>query len=464
MDRRGDPPVSGTAAKGGAALVRSWADAFPAFAAQTSDVTWLANLREEALGSLIDLGLPHRKLEEWRYTSLAALEQSAWTPITPSDETTSETADLAQVLESLALPDVRGLRAVFVDGRFEARHSDLAGANGAFSFDRFADARSGGPGEALLRAHLGQLAGHKTDAFTALNTAFAQDGALLEIAAGAVVETPIHLVFVSRSEGKLVCPRVVVVARENSRACVVVSHVSAGADVAPVLTSSVAELYVGENAGLDWITLQRENDDALHVSNHQARLSRNARLSSHTLSLGGALVRNELDVVLAESGAEVDLRGLFLGAGGRIVDNHTLVDHAMPHCASRELYKGVLGDSARGVFRGRVLVRPDAQKTDASQSNPNLLLTDRAEIDTKPQLEIYADDVKCSHGSTIGQLDEEALFYLRARGLSERGARVLLTRGFANEICDDLPEATLSAWGQSHVADALRITIGEEPA
>jgi Fe-S cluster assembly protein SufD len=205
-------------------------------------------------------------------------------------------------------------------------------------------------------------------------------------------------------------------------------------------TNAVIEVDVGANARVELTVVQRENDAALHASLTAVRLARDARFASRVVTLGGRLVRNDLCVVLAGEGAECALDGLYLGTGERLVDNHSLVDHAVPHCASRQLYKGVLGGASRGVFRGRVIVRPGAQKTDAAQTNPNLLLSDAAEIDSKPQLEIYADDVKCSHGSAIGRLDENALFYLRSRAIGEREARALLTHGFAAEILAGLPE------------------------
>jgi Fe-S cluster assembly protein SufD len=239
---------------------------------------------------------------------------------------------------------------------------------------------------------------------------------------------------------------------------VIQDHVSIGSGAA--FTNAVTELLVGADARLEFVLLQREDDLAFHVSGLFVRVARDAALTSHVLSLGGRLVRNDLSALLSEPGAECTLRGLFLGTGDRVVDNHTLVDHAVPHGTSRELYKGVLGGRSRGVFRGRVIVRPHAQKTNATQSNPNLLLSDAAEIDTKPQLEIHADDVRCSHGSSIGQVDPEALFYLRARGLGERQARDLLTRGFAQEIATALPSAPLA----ERVSELLleRLAEGEE--
>ena len=258
------------------------------------------------------------------------------------------------------------------------------------------------------------------------------------------MEEPLHVVFVSTAAGALRVrhPRVLIVAGEGSRVRVIVDHVCLGGPSG--FTNAVAEVCVGQDAQVDLVLLQRERSDAFHVSNLAVRQERDSRFSSHTLTLGGALVRNDLGVVLEDEGADCTLHGLFLAGGEQLIDNHTLVDHAMPHGTSRELYKGILGGSSRGVFRGRVIVRPGAQKTDARQSNPNLLLADSAEIDTKPQLEIYADDVKCSHGSSIGQLEEDALFYLRSRGVAEPEARDLLTRGFAHEVIAALPVPALT--------------------
>jgi Fe-S cluster assembly protein SufD len=234
---------------------------------------------------------------------------------------------------------------------------------------------------------------------------------------------------------------VLLVAGPESRSQVIVDHV----DLAPArgFTNAVVEVRVERGAELALVLVQREAEATFHVSNLAARVERDARLSAHAVTLGGALVRNDTSVVLADEGASCRLDGLFAGQGEQLLDHHSLIDHAMPHGTSRQLTKGILGGSARGVFRGRVIVRPDAQKTDAEQSNPNLLLSAGAEVDSKPQLEIHADDVKCRHGASIGRLDEDALFYLRARGLDEAAARELLMRGFAAEVLDALPVPTL---------------------
>ena len=373
-------------------------------------------------------GLPHTKLEEWRYTNLATLAAPAFG--LPDGKATIERA----LLESLATPVFACGLAVFVNGR---PHHELWGL-------------PAGDVELLPLAGsdcatLGQLVDPKAHPLAALNGALAQDGVRVRIPANTDVEHPIHLVFVSSSriDPVVSSPRIVIEAGAGSRAVVVQDHVSVERGQ-PHFTNAVTEVRVAANARLDLAVLQREDDGTFHASNLAVEQGRDSRFASHVITLGGKLVRNDLTAVLAEPGAECTLNGLYLGTGDRLVDNHTLVDHAVPHGTSHELYKGVLTDASRGVFRGRVLVRPDAQKTDASQQNPNLLLSDATEIDTKPQLEIYADDVKCSHGSAIGQIDEDALFYLRARGIGQRDARALLTRGFAGEILTALPGAALA--------------------
>ena len=434
----------------GEKLAARWQDAFPAFAAACADASWLVPQREAALRHFAELGLPHRKLEAWRHTSLAALERIEWAA--PALASASDVT-----LPDLCLEETDADRVVFVDGGFVAAHSSPP--TGGVHCHSIALARTGHAGEALLRELLGQAADAKTDAFTALATAFLDDGPLIEIERGHDAARPLHVVFVSTAAERLVCPRIAIAARAGSRATVVVEHVTLGEG--PRLTVPVGEIHVEANAALDVVVLQRESDASFHVGNLRARQDRDSRLAVHTVTLGAGLTRNDLASAFLDEGAEADLRGLFVGRSTAHIDNHTISDHTMPHCASRQLYKGVLGGAAHGVFCGRVIVRPDAQKSDSSQSNPNLLLTDKAEIDTQPQLEIYADDVKCSHGSTIGRLDADALFYLRSRGLGEPEARVLLTRGFANEIVTALPGEALQRGVGARVAEALEAAIEE---
>jgi Fe-S cluster assembly protein SufD len=403
--------------------------------ARGDDPEWLRQARDEARELFRDQGLPTMRQEEWRYTNLRALAAGEFA----LPEEKGPAVSRGDV-EEVAFPVFACSLYVFVDGRYEPKLSAL-GARADVHVESLAEVARREP--ALLREHLGRLASAKEHPFAALNTAFLGDGAVLRVPAGAEVEEPLHLVFLSTGgQAHVTHPRVLVVAEPGSRVRLIQDHVSVGAGAG--LSNAVTEVFVGANAQVDLVLLQRKASDAFHLSNLAARVERDGRFSSHTLTLGGRLVRNDLAVTLAEQGADATLGGLFVGAGEQLVDNHTLVDHAMPHGTSRQLYKGILGGASRGVFRGRVLVRPDAQKTNAEQSNPNLLLSTGAEIDTKPQLEIHADDVKCSHGSTIGQLEEDALFYLRSRAIDLGLARDLLTFGFAREVLTALPVPALA--------------------
>jgi Fe-S cluster assembly protein SufD len=369
-------------------------------------------------------------------------------PWQPAEEPAPEIS--RDAVEALASPVFACGLLVFVNGRFVpglgALRSPEVEVISLGAARRAADAR------ALQR--IGSLVDVKAHPFAALATACLDDGVYIRFPAGVRLRQPLHLVFLSASTDAapvVAHPRVWIEAGRGSEAVVVQDHVSLGSG--PAFTNAVTELHVGPGAKLSHLLLQREGGAVFHVSNTVAQLERDAQLSTHVISLGGRFVRNDLCVQIAGEGAEALLNGLFLCTGERLVDNHSFVDHAVPHGTSRQLYKGVLSGRSRGVFRGRVLVRPHAQKTDARQSNPNLLLSDGAEIDGKPQLEIHADDVKCSHGSAIGRVDENALFYLRTRGIDEATARALLVRGFAAEVLAALPEPAL--------AEALGDTFAE---
>ncbi|MGH0035958.1 MAG: Fe-S cluster assembly protein SufD [Myxococcota bacterium] len=427
-----------------------WKGLFAGFAAgrEGSDPAEWTRRRAAAMASFEEQGLPTTRWEEWRYTSLAGIEKTGFRLARADVD-----LDRAQ-LEPLCVPVFACSLVVFVNGRF-APGLSAPGSGGPELTSLAAELRER-PDEtlALLAAvDAGDWKGHP---FAALNDAFVEDGAVLRLPRDRRIETPIHLVFVSTGDDApgVQHPRVLVDAGPGSEATVIQDHVSIGDGVH--LTNAFTQLRLGPNSKLDLVVLQRENDDTFHVSQCRAVQERDSRLACHTISLGGALVRNDLSARLEGEGAECTLRGLYVGHGDQVIDNHTWVDHAVPHCRSDELYKGVLGGAARGVFRGRVIVRPGAQKTDALQSNPNLLLSDRAEMDTKPQLEIHADDVKCSHGSTIGQIDPDALFYLRSRGLPEESARDLLTAGFAAEITEGLPAESLG----DRVRELLMVHLG----
>jgi len=272
------------------------------------------------------------------------------------------------------------------------------------------------------------------DALTALNTAFVEDGAFIYLPAGAELQGPIHLLFLSTAPAKptLSQPRNLILLGEGSRATIVETYAGIPGDV--YCTNAVTEVVLGENAHLHHYKLQEESARAFHIALTQVRHGRHSRFTSHSLAIGAALARNEVRTLLASEGSECTLNGLYMATGKQHLDNRTLIDHQGPRCTSRELYKGVLDGQSRGVFSGRVLVRHDAQKTDASQTNKNLLLSKDARVHSTPALEILADDVKCRHGSTIGQLDAAALFYLRSRGIGEEDARALLTWAFASDV------------------------------
>ncbi len=416
---------------------------FERFAAErlAGEPEWLAARRREALEHFAEVGFPTTRWEEWRYTNVSAIAAQPFEPAPLEHDAVHR-----EEIERLCQPVFACGLVVFVDGRYDAELSSFSERSDELRVHGLLDLWRENPtefeqllGGAMPTAHLDW----KPHPFAALNRAFTEDGAAVIVPKGRASANPVHVVFVSTPSAGPVAthPRVLVHAEAGSQVTVIQDHVSIGGG--PRLSNAVTEVRVDANAQVDLVLLQREADDVFQISNLQARLERDARLRCHTVTLGGALVRNDLAAVMVDEGAECDLRALYLGTGDRVVDNHTLVDHASPHCASHELYKGILADESRGVFRGRVVVRPDAQKTDATQHNPNLLLSDGAEVDSKPQLEIFADDVKCSHGSTIGQLDVDALFYLRARGLPLAQARDLLTRGFAAEIARGLPSEVL---------------------
>jgi Fe-S cluster assembly protein SufD len=391
---------------------------------------WLQARRDAGARAFGALGFPTVRDEEWRFTSVSAIAGGDFPPARPA------ALDAAQ-LAALPYTDAAH-RLVFVNGRFSPElsrtHLDAAGVR----FGSLAGAWQ----EPEVEAALGTLADADTRAFAALNTAFLGDGAWLFVPARQVVEAPLHLIFVaSASSPAMAVPRTLIVLGEASQAQVVETYVGAPGQV--YFTNAVTEVVVGDNAVLDHYKVQQESTSAFHVASMHVRTGRSSTFSSHSFSLGGRLVRNDAIARLAGEGGECTLNGLYLADGERLVDNHTTIDHAMPHCPSHEIYKGILGGRARAVFNGKIMVRQDAQKTDAKQTNRALLLSDNATINTKPQLEIFADDVKCTHGAAIGQLDDDALFYLRARGLTYQEARDMLIHAFAGEILDRVKHAPL---------------------
>jgi len=390
------------------------------------DPPWITRLRGDAIGAFRDLGFPTTRLEKWRYTNVRPIAS------VPFELPGTDAADVSrEALEPLAVPIFACSLFVFVDGRFAPKLSAPPALAGDVRIESLAGLRAEDPER--LERFLGRIVEPKQHPFAALNTAFLDDGAVLIVPPEVRLERPVHVVFLSSGETAAIChPRVLVVAGANSRVNLVQDHVSLAS--AQGFTNAVTEVFVEPGAAVEMVLLQREDERQFHTSNLGVRLERDARFTSHTVTLGGAIVRNDLEVTFAGEGADCTANGLFVGDDRQLIDNHSLIDHATPLGTSSELYKGILTGAAKGVFRGRVIVRPDAQHTNARQSNPNLLLSDSAEINTKPQLEIHADDVKCSHGSAVGRLDEDALFYLRTRGIGEERAREMLSRGFASEV------------------------------
>jgi len=381
----------------------------------------LRKLRQSAIARFRELGFPAARNEDWKFTSVAPLLQ---VPFVAAEQAMPAPAGLPPLLSADAV------RLVFVAGRFAPEHSHMAGAGHGIRVANLAALT-----DEQLKPHLAQLADLKDAAFTALNTAFMRDGAAIEVADNVAASQPLEVIHVGVSAERpmLAHPRCLIVAGKHAKITVVERFIAVGADL-PYFTNAVTEIAVREGAHVDHYKVQQEGPQAFHVANTQVVLQRASKFATHYLALGGHWVRNEVRVRFDDEGAEATVNGLYLAGGTQHVDNFTVIDHARAHCASHELYKGILTEQAHGVFNGKILVRPAAQKTDAKQTNKVLLLSDHATINTKPQLEIFADDVKCTHGATIGQLDDEALFYLRARGIGLDQARSLLTYAFANDI------------------------------
>jgi Fe-S cluster assembly protein SufD len=399
----------------------------------------VARRQHEGLQRFLSLGFPTTRDEEWRFTSVAPIAEHAFTlPKTPRDDGGAPARSVAEGVDRFRLPGATAAELVFVNGQYMPALSRTGVLPEGSRVEKLSSALAGGEGE--LPPYLAEIARLDTHAFVALNTAFIDEGAYIQLPAGTMLEQPIHLLFVADPLSRsllMTHPRVLVVLGANSEASLVETYT--GPPDGRYFTNVVTEIVLDENAVLNHYKLQYESPEAYHVGSLHVRARRSAACTAHSVSAGGRLVRNDVVAVLDGEGIECTLNGLYLADGQRLVDNHTTIDHAQPHCGSREIYKGILADRARGVFNGKIIVRPDAQKTDARQTNRALLLSEDAQINTKPQLEIFANDVKCTHGAAVGQLDEEALFYLRSRGLGEAEARQLLIRAFAADVLNRMP-------------------------
>ena len=389
-----------------------------------SPLSWLNQVRAEALERANALAVPTTRDEDWRFTDLSPLYKTTFQlALQPPDVA-------AAAIEPFVIPEA-GSRLVFVDGTFAEALSILKREDG-ITVASLASALA--QHSERVRAELGSLVASDDDAFSAVNTAWLRDGALVLVGPDRDVTHPIHLLFISASAETVSFPRVLVAAATGSRCSVIEDFVSLHGDAG--FTNAVTEISVGDNARVRHIRLQRESASAFHIATCGVRVARDGRYSSLSVSLGARVSRYNLNLVQAGEGTDFEIDGLALISGRQLADTHSFVDHALPHGRSRQLHKCIAGGASHAVFNGKILVRPGAQRTDSAQQNRNLLLSQRAHVDTKPQLEIFADDVKCAHGATVGQLDAEQVFYLKSRGLSESSARNLLTFAFAAEIVE----------------------------
>ncbi|MBI1374592.1 MAG: Fe-S cluster assembly protein SufD [Phycisphaera sp.] len=392
---------------------------------------WLADLRRNAMERFEQLGFPTTKHEDWRFTNIKPIANTAFALC---DGTASVPAD---EVDQYALGGISAARLVFVNGRYAAGLSLVRSLPTGVTLTSLAEAIA--TRDAELEPHLGRHADFTDDAFAALNTAFITDGAYLHVEAGVTVDGPIHLLFISTENANETTPHVshprnLVVVDKGANVTVVESHVSHG-DIAS-LSNGVTEFVVADGADAKHYLIERESESAFNVETLAFEQGAASRFESHSALFGGSIVRNNVRAKLIGEGAHSVINGLYMPRGKQHMDNHMRVVHAAPNCDSRQFYKGILDGESRGVFAGRIVVDQIAQKTDAKQSNRNLLLSDKAGTHAMPQLEIYADDVKCTHGATTGEIDPKHLFYLQARGIPVDVARSMLIYAFAHEVLD----------------------------
>jgi Fe-S cluster assembly protein SufD len=420
--------------------------------------SWVQRLRESAYTSFERLGFPATDQEEWKYTNVAPIVKAKFETAVESGKETPR-LDTAQ-LQSFSYQEAERSQLVFVNGLYRPELSSVEALSDGVAAMDIADALKEEKYVDVIREQLARSADFNENAFTALNTAFLTSGAFLLIPQGAQIESPVHLLFLADGKPTASFPRVLIVAERGSTATVIESYASLSEDV--YFTNAVVEINVGEGARLNHYKVQRESGEAFHIATTQASLGRNSSYNSTAVTLGGQLSRHNINVTLDHEGAECWVDGLYIAGSGQHTDTHSLIDHRQPHCTSHQLYKGILDGKSRAVFNGKVFVREGAQQTDAMQTNRNLLLSTEARVDTKPQLEIFADDVKCAHGATVGQLEDEELFYLASRGLEPDLARNLLTYGFAEEVIEKIKVESIKAQLDEAVLNRLHSNLEPE--
>ncbi len=417
-----------TTPKASAKGAEPFLEKFRHFELEPQPPAWLLPFRKAGMTRFSELGFPTVHDEDWRFTNVAPLARLPFKPMPgPADGGGAKAA-----LEKYVFAHLPGSRLVFVNGHFNAALSAVPRLPQGVKVASLAAALAADSG--FMEKQLGRFALTEGNSFAALNQAFFLDGGYVHIPAHQSVAEPIQLIFISTAThtGDTIQPRNLIVAEAGSKATVIESYLAA--DDAAYFTNAVTEIVAGDNAALEHLKFQDEAPDAFHLATLFGNFGRASHVQVHSFALGAKLSRNNIRARLAGEGLECILNGLYLTRGEQLADHHMIVEHAQPHCASHEYFNGILDDKSRGVFHGRIYVHPAAQKTDAKQTNKNLLLSDDATADTKPQLEIYADDVKCTHGATVGQLNDESIFYLRSRGLGKDTARRMLIHAFAGEI------------------------------
>lgn len=391
----------------------------------------IRHIKQKAFDNYLRLGMPHTKLENWRFTDIGKVIQNTYNHFFKPPTTNIDIEKLFQC----ELPEMDTYTVIQYNGWFLSRSSDISVLGNGTIIGSLNKAINKYP--EIFARHFGKYTDTESNALQALNTAFALDGIFIYVPDNVIIDKPIQIInIIDAYENVIVHPRNLFVTGKNSKLTVV--HCDHSVNHKLSFINSVTEIFIDENATVDHYKMQNKDVDSSLFTTINTQIEKDARLSTNTLILNGGLIRNSINVKLNGKNAEADLKGLYLVDSKQHVDNQIFVDHAAPHCYSNQLYKGIIDDEAKAVFNGRILVRQDAQKTNAYQSNNNILLSDSAQVNSQPQLEIYADDVKCSHGSTVGQLDPEAMFYLRSRGICEHSARMLLMYAFASVVVDKI--------------------------
>ena len=428
-------------------------------AGASAQPSWLFPLRKAGIARFAELGFPTLNHEDWRFTNVAPI---AKLPFKPVFEATPDRLTKTS-LKQFPFAGLPGARLVFVNGLYSGELSTVPAQKDGIKVRNLAAALVSD--SLLIEKHLGRYVRTEGNAFAALNNAFFADGGFVHVPAGKSLDEPVQFLFINTSKdaGATTHPRNLIIVEREAKLTVIESYVSLAN--APTFTNAVTEFSLGDNCVVEHCKFQDESTDAYHIAALHSHLGRAVNFSSHSIATGAKLSRNNLRTTLDGEGIEAILNGVYITNGDQLADHYMIVDHAKPRCASHEYFNGILAGKSRGVFHGRILVRPDAQKTDAKQTNKNLLLSDEASADTKPQLEIYADDVKCTHGATIGQLNDESIYYLRSRGIGLETARRMLIHAFAGEIIDRVKHDALREELDALVWDRLEqhegVTVGK---